>query len=144
MRFILAVSKDNKIALGGALPWRISHDLRWFKMNTYGETIIMGRKTWDSIGKRALPGRTNIVVSRRNVPNVKTIRNIEYVRDYPNAWVIGGAELCHQLWRKGDVLVLTRVDMVVGESGLGIALPKMKEKWSKSFDSYTFSINIIE
>lgn len=144
MRFILAVSRDNKIALGGALPWRISHDFRWFKMNTYGQTIIMGRKTWDSIGKKALPCRTNIVVSRRNVPNVKTIRNIEYVRDYSDAWIIGGAELCHQTWKKGDLLVLTRVDIVVGENGLSITLPKMKEIWSKSFDSYTFSINIIQ
>ena len=142
MRFILAVSKDNKIALGGKLPWRISHDFRWFRMNTYGETIIMGRKTWDSIGRRALPGRENIVVSRRRIPNVKTIQ-LSSVQNYRDAWVIGGACLCEQLWKKGDILVLTRVDMVVGDSGLGIRLPAMKEIWSKSFDSYTFSINRI-
>tara|TARA_B110000008_G_scaffold254359_1_gene270260 strand:+ start:3233 stop:3667 length:435 start_codon:yes stop_codon:yes gene_type:complete len=144
MRFILAVSKDNKIALGGKLPWRIPHDFRWFKMNTYGETIIMGRKTWDSIGKQPLPGRENIVVSRHRIPKVKTIQILEDICYYPNAWVIGGATLCEQLWEKGDILVLTRVDMVVGETGLGITLPAMKELWSKSFDSYTFSINIVQ
>ena len=144
MRFILAVSKDNKIALGGKLPWRIPHDFRWFKMNTYGETIIMGRKTWDSIGKRPLPGRENIVVSRHRIPKVKTIQILEDVCYYPNAWVIGGARLCEQLWRRGDILVLTRVDMEVGEAGLAIELPQMKRIWSKTFDSYTFSINLIQ
>ena len=144
MRFILAVSNDNKIAIGGGLPWRISHDFRWFKMNTYGETIIMGRKTWDSIGRRALPGRENIVVSRHRLPKVKTIQILSDVHDYPDAWVIGGARLCEQLWERGDILVLTRVDMIVGDSGLGITLPAMKELWSKSFDSYTFSINIVQ
>ena len=144
MRFILAVSIDNKIALGGKLPWRISHDFRWFKMNTYGETIIMGRKTWDSIGKRPLPGRENIVVSRHRIPKVKTIQILEDIYDYPNAWVIGGARLCEQLWKQGDILVLTRVDMVVGEAGLAIELPQMKMIWSKTFDSYTFSINIVQ
>lgn len=142
MRFILAVSDDGKISVGGKLPWNIPHDLKWFKMNTYGETIIMGRKTWDSIGKRALPGRTNIVVSRHKVPGVKTISNIYEICKYKNAWVIGGAELCQQLWKKGDILLLTRVHMTVG-AGLSIDLPKIKRLWTKDFDSYSFSINII-
>ena len=140
MRFILAVSTDGKISIGGKLPWNIPHDLKWFKMNTYGDTIIMGRKTWDSIGRKALRGRTNIVVSRHKVPGVKTITNIDDVREYKNAWIIGGAELCKQLWKKDDILLLTRVHMTVG-NGLSIDLPNMNELWSKDFNSYSFSIN---
>lgn len=147
MRFILAVSDDNKIALRGGLPWRIPNDFKWFKMNTFGESIIMGRKTWDSIGRKALPGRKNIVLSRTRVPGVTNMRSLweieSYVDTYPTTWVIGGAQLCEQLWKKGDILLLTRVHVEV-PNGLSIDLPDLKCVWSKKFDSYTFSINIIQ
>ena len=107
----------------------------------------MGGKTWDSMGRKALPGRKNIVLSRTRVPGVTNMRSLweieSYVDTYPNTWVIGGAQLCEQLWNKGDILLLTRVHVEV-PNGLGIHLPKLKCVWSKSFDSYTFSINIIE
>tara|TARA_B100000925_G_scaffold150081_1_gene112638 strand:+ start:538 stop:981 length:444 start_codon:yes stop_codon:yes gene_type:complete len=144
MRFILAVSDDDKIAIGGQLPWRISHDLKWFKMNTMGCPIVMGRKTWDSIGRKPLPFRENVVLSRQFVPNAKTFLSLRtlkvYLNEHKHAWVIGGAEVCHQLWKKGDILVLTRVHVQV-DGGLKVYLPRMKTLWSKSFDGYTFSIN---
>lgn len=139
MKFILAVSEDNKIAIAGKLPWRIRHDMKWFKMNTYGGTVIMGRKTWDSIGKKALKGRKNIVVSRKKVPGVETITNLDRIKLYKKAYVIGGAELCQQLWKPGDTLILTRVHTTV-PNGLGIELPDYKILWSKEFEGYTFSI----
>jgi len=145
MRFILAVSDDNKIAVGGTLPWKIPHDFRWFKMNTYGCPIIMGRKTWDSIGRKPLPGRKNIVISRHNVPGVKCFRYLAAMRIYidknPKAWVIGGATLCEQLWKSGDIVVLTRVHRIIGDHALEIKMPDMRTLWSKSFGDYTFSIN---
>src|SRR5210317_295410 len=61
---IVAASENHVIGRDGVLPWRQSDDLRHFKALTMGKPIVMGRKTWDSIG-RALPGRQNIVVSRR-------------------------------------------------------------------------------
>lgn len=147
MRFILAVSDDDKIALGSRLPWRITHDLKWFKMNTLGCPIVMGRKTWDAMGRTPLPFRENIVLSRQVVPNVRTFLSIRtlqlYLEENKHAWVIGGAEVCHQLWKKGDILVLTRVHVQV-DGGLEVNLPEMKTLWSKSFDGYTFSINIIK
>lgn len=146
MKFILAVSDDNVIAVNGKMPWHIKHDFQWFKMNTYGCPIVMGRKTWDSIGRKALPGRTNVVVSRRMVPGVKTIITgwglEDYLNAHPDALVIGGACLCEQLWTTGDVLILTRVHKSYG-NGLKIELPEFEEMWSKSFDGYTFSVNII-
>ena len=110
MKFILAVSDDNKIAIGNRLPWRISHDMKWFKMNTYNNTIIMGRKTFDALNRRELKHRRNIVISRNNIPGIETIKNIQQVRGM-DAIVIGGACICEQLWQKGDILILTRVHL---------------------------------
>ncbi|MDP6927904.1 MAG: dihydrofolate reductase, partial [Rhodospirillales bacterium] len=62
---IVAVANNGVIGLGGHMPWRISADLRYFKQVTMGAPVIMGRKTYQSIG-RALPGRANIVVSRNS------------------------------------------------------------------------------
>lgn len=61
---IVAASTNNVIGAEGNLPWRLSDDLRRFKATTMGKPIVMGRKTWDSIG-RPLPGRQNIVITRQ-------------------------------------------------------------------------------
>jgi dihydrofolate reductase len=61
---VVAVAKNGVIGDRGALPWRIPEDLKHFKALTMGKPIIMGRKTWDSLPKKPLPGRTNIVVTR--------------------------------------------------------------------------------
>lgn len=141
MKYILAISDNNCIALNNDIPWHIKHDFQWFKMNTYGKTVIMGRKTWDSLRKKPLPGRRNIVVSSQLLTDVETIP-IEKVKDHKDAWVIGGANLCEQLWKKNDILVITRVHTNV-KDGLTIRLPNMKCIWKKLFDGYTFTINKI-
>lgn len=141
MKYILAISDNNCIALNNDIPWYIKHDFQWFKMNTYGKTVIMGRKTWDSLPKKPLPGRRNIVVSRQFLSDVETIP-IGKVKDFKDAWVIGGANLCEQLWKKNDILVITRVHRNV-KDGLTIRLPKMRCIWKKLFDGYTFTINKI-
>ena len=61
---VLAMASNGVIGKDGALPWRIPEDMRRFKALTMGKPIIMGRKTWDSLPKKPLPGRTNIVVTR--------------------------------------------------------------------------------
>ena len=63
MELVVAVSENDVIGRGNQLPWRLPADLRHFKLLTMGHSILMGRKTYESIGK-ALPGRTNIVLSR--------------------------------------------------------------------------------
>ena len=60
---ILAAAENGVIGRDGAIPWHISDDLKRFKTLTMGKTIVMGRKTWDSLPKKPLPGRRNIVVS---------------------------------------------------------------------------------
>lgn len=63
LTLVVAVADGGAIGLGGQLPWRIPEDLKHFKRVTMGHAVIMGRKTWDEVG-RPLPGRRNIVVSR--------------------------------------------------------------------------------
>ena len=62
---ILAMAKNGVIGKDGAIPWRIADDLKRFKHLTFGKPVIMGRKTWDSLPRKPLPGRDNIVVTRQ-------------------------------------------------------------------------------
>jgi dihydrofolate reductase len=62
---VLAIAKNGVIGQKGAIPWHISEDMKRFKALTLGHTIVMGRKTWDSLPKKPLPGRVNMVVTRQ-------------------------------------------------------------------------------
>ena len=116
---IVAVAENGVIGRGGALPWRLSDDLRRFKQLTMGHTIIMGRRTWESIG-RALPGRRTVVVSRNpdfrtNVDGVTATTSLDKslsiaeVAGDDEAFIIGGAELYRESLGRANRLYLTRV-----------------------------------
>ncbi len=99
---IVARGKNGAIGLNGKMPWHIPEDLRHFKTVTMGCPVIMGRKTWDSIG-RALPGRTNIVLTRnpegtyQGALRASSIREaLELVPGAENVFIIGGAQLYRQ------------------------------------------------
>nr|AIA14290.1 Dihydrofolate reductase [uncultured bacterium] len=62
---VVAIADNGVIGKDGAIPWHISEDLKRFKAMTLGHTIVMGRKTWDSLPKKPLPGRVNVVVTRQ-------------------------------------------------------------------------------
>jgi dihydrofolate reductase len=62
---VVAIADNGVIGKDGAIPWHISGDMKRFKALTMGHTIVMGRKTWDSLPKRPLPGRINVVVTRQ-------------------------------------------------------------------------------
>jgi dihydrofolate reductase len=64
LALVVARARNGVIGRDGTLPWRLKSDMAWFKANTLGKPVIMGRKTWDSLPKKPLPGRTNIVLSR--------------------------------------------------------------------------------
>src|SRR4051812_39267600 len=116
---IVAVAENGVIGSGGQLPWKLSADLQRFKRLTMGHTIIMGRRTWESIG-RPLPGRRTVVVSRRlsyqvgdpTVPVASTIEQAVRLADEAQddeAFVIGGAELYRSTLPQADRLYYTRV-----------------------------------
>ena len=112
---IVAVSTNNVIGAQGRLPWRISHDLKRFKALTMGKPIIMGRLTWESIG-RSLPGRQNIVITRQSSfaahgCDVVTSEAaaIAAVGDAEEIMVIGGSQIYDLFLPKAKRLYLTRV-----------------------------------
>lgn len=112
---IVACTSQRVIGLQGRIPWHIKEDLQRFKALTQHHTVIMGRKTFDSIG-RPLPKRRNIVVSR----NKLEIPGVELVSDVPSAlvlcppdeetFIIGGAEIYKQTFDVIDRIYLTLVN----------------------------------
>lgn len=115
---IAAVARNRVIGAGNALPWRLPEDLQRFKALTLGHPIIMGRKTWQSLG-RPLPGRTNIVVSRSAdfaAPGGSVVGSLQAAvamaasAGAGEAFIIGGAEIYAQALPIAQRLQLTEID----------------------------------
>lgn len=117
---VVAIDEHGGIGLDGRLPWHLPEDLRRFKALTMGRPIVMGRRTHDSIG-RALPGRTNIVVSSlpgREIEGCTVVPSFESALaaagDAEETCVIGGAGIYRLALPMADTLYLTRVHATVG------------------------------
>ena len=114
---IVAVARNGVIGVGGDLPWRISEDLARFKRLTMGNALVMGRRTFESIG-HPLPGRTNIVLTRRegwSSEGVSVATSLEEAmalaaEDGLDVYVAGGAEVYETALDLADTLELTEVD----------------------------------
>jgi len=120
LSMIVAYDMDRGMGLHGGIPWRLPGDLRRFKTLTMNHHIIMGRKTWESIG-RALPGRTSLVITRQadyQAPGAVVLHELASAVDFASqagdaeAFVIGGSEIYQQALPLVDriyaTLVLTR------------------------------------
>ncbi len=111
---IAALAENGVIGRDGALPWRLPEDLKRFRRLTLGNTVLMGRKTWDSLGK-PLDGRDNWVLTRDGgftAAGVQVFHHLEQALSAPrngNLMVIGGAELYRQTLALADRLELTQV-----------------------------------
>lgn len=109
---IAALASNNVIGHKGTMPWRLKADLAHFKRETLGKPIIMGRKTYQSLGK-PLPGRKNIVLTSQNFPEVICVRTIEEalkVAQSDDIMIIGGGEIYAAFLPIADRLILTHVD----------------------------------
>ncbi len=115
---VVAASNNNAIGLDGKMPWHLPNDLKHFKNVTWGLPVVMGRKTFDSLGK-PLPGRKNIVITRNtawkndNAIGVKTIEDALFLAkqmDVKELMVIGGGEIYKLLFEKAKRIYLTRVN----------------------------------
>lgn len=116
LSLIAALARNHTVGIANRLPWHLSDDLKYFKATTSGHPIIMGRKTYDSIG-RPLPGRHNIVVTRdRNwkADGVTVVHSIaEAVTaagEVDEVFLIGGASLYAEALPLADRLYLTEID----------------------------------
>ncbi|HSK77484.1 MAG TPA: dihydrofolate reductase [Thermoanaerobaculia bacterium] len=113
---IVAMAANRVIGRDNDLPWRLPGDLRRFKRLTLGHTLVMGRKTWESIG-RPLPGRAIVVVTRQEgygvPPGVSVARSVEEaleIAEGDEVFIAGGEEIFRQTIDRADRLYLTRID----------------------------------
>lgn len=115
LSIIVATAENNVIGYRNQLIWKLPADLRHFKMLTTGHPVIMGRKTFESIGK-ALPNRRNIVISTNKAYQAEGCEMagsiaiaLEMVKDASEAFIIGGGTIYKEIWDKADRLYLTWV-----------------------------------
>ena len=113
---IAAMTEDRVIGIKNTLPWKLPNDMKWFRQHTLGKPIIMGRKTFESFGAKALPQRTNIIITRDEdyqasdsivVHSVDAA--LEAAGDVEEVMIIGGASFYEQMLPKADRLYLTFV-----------------------------------
>lgn len=120
--FVVAIAENGIIGAGNAIPWRLKSDMARFKALTIGKPVIMGRKTFESLPRRPLPGRTNIVITRdaayraagaivtTSVVDADTVaRGDALRRSVTEVAVIGGAEIFRQWLDRADRLEITEV-----------------------------------
>lgn len=122
LSLVVAVSRNGVIGRDGGLPWHISSDLKRFKAITMGKPVIMGRKTWDSLPRKPLPGRTNIIVTRQpdfSAEGAHVARDAEAAvvlaarEGAAEICVIGGGDIYRQFLPRAGRIYLTEVQMDV-------------------------------
>ena len=111
MKLIVACDPKGGIGYNNKLPWsNIQGDLPRFKELTTGKVILMGRNTWESLPKKPLPNRINVVVSSIEIPEITTLTSLPEKdnMDLSDVWLIGGAQLINSSWHLIDEIHLTR------------------------------------
>jgi dihydrofolate reductase len=154
MKLILIAAHDPNLVIGknGELPWHYSEDLKFFKKQTMGHPIVMGRVVFEELNEKPLPGRENIVLSRtNNYSHVKTFTGIEEALSYlkekneEKVFIIGGGEIYRQTLDQADQLIVTRIkkeyegDTWFPEYRDQIG-KKWKEVWRESHPDFDFII----
>ncbi|MCX0498126.1 type 3 dihydrofolate reductase [Erwinia billingiae] len=136
---IAAMAADRVIGMDNAMPWHLPADLAWFKRQTLDKPVIMGRRTWESIG-RPLPGRLNIVISSQpgDAEGVSWVTSIDEALqaagEVDEVMVIGGGRIYEQLLPRADRLYLTHIDAeVVGDTTFPDFEP---EEWQSTFSEF--------
>ena len=129
---LVAVSPEGIIGKDNTIPWYYSADLKRFKRLTTGNTIIMGRKTWESLPKKPLPNRRNIVITRSSIENIECFKSIDDALQTceGDIWFIGGAGIYQEAMQKADIIDMTLVpDNVTGEKC--IYFPEIDKSWKE-------------
>lgn len=134
LAMIAAVGRDLELGINGDLVWHISADLKNFKRLTSGHPVIMGRKTWESLPKRPLPGRKNIVLSRsiNSLEGAVVAHSVEEAIDACDGeqmpFVIGGADIYTTFLPLATQLYITNVD-APSPAGVDAWFPEYRDSW---------------
>lgn len=158
---IVAASQNNVIGLDNQLPWHLPEDLRYFKAVTMGKPILMGRKTYDSIG-RPLPGRTNIVLTRDanwSAEGVVVVNDLDSATaasekacaaaGVDELMIIGGEQIYRKFLPIADKLYLTKVEAVVEGDAYFPAIDsdqwqQVAEKIPEKVGNYSYRFVVLE
>jgi dihydrofolate reductase len=136
LSIIVAMDKQGLIGKGNELPWHLPEDLRYFKKTTSGKVVVMGRKTFESIGK-PLPNRHNVVFTRdkqkydfnKDLLTYQTVESIiEWSNEGMDIFIIGGSQIYGQFYPYCDNLYITYVnDIYEGDTKFPIPLSQINE-----------------
>lgn len=162
------MTENRVIGINNQLPWRLPADLAWFKKSTLNKPLVMGRKTWESLPFRPLPGRTNIIVSRDKnyrpinlkgneqkdvilVDSVEKAITVARDKGYQELMFIGGAMLYEQVLPRADRLYLT---LIKGDFEGDARFPEIDfSQWRESYhqdneaddkNQYNYSFTLYE
>lgn len=131
---IWAQSTSGVIGRDGTIPWRLPEDLARFKELTMGHTVVMGRRTWESLPRsvRPLPGRRNIVITRDpdyRADGADVVTSIEAALAEPQTWVIGGSEIYHLALPAATRCEVTEVEIDLRLEDDDALAPVLDESW---------------
>ncbi len=134
LSIVVAASENNAIGGGNALLWKLPNDMRFFKNLTWGMVVIMGRKTFESLGNKPLPGRMNIIISRqadlfdqsqvlRLAGGLDSALQLAREADCKEVFVIGGGEIYQQAMPTINRIYMTRVHAVFNAADTFFEIP---------------------
>lgn len=150
MKLIIIAAHDPNLVIGkdGKLPWHYSEDLKFFKRTTMGAPLLMGRTVFEELNEKPLPGRQNVVLSRKkNYEHVPTFNSIDkaldYLKGHGKVFIIGGGEVYRQTIDLADELIITEIKkehegdtfFVEYRDDIGI---KWKEIWREDHPEFSF------
>lgn len=163
LTLVVAVAKNGVIGRNGALPWRLSSDMKRFKAVTMGKPVLMGRKTWDSLPKKPLPGRQNLILTRDAdfkadgawvftdlAAMLAAARAMAEAAGVDEACVIGGAQLYTAVLPQANRIVLTEVNLAPeGDARLDLDLSQWREVSREQVergekDDADFTVRVLE
>jgi dihydrofolate reductase len=131
---VWAQSTSGVIGRGGDIPWRVPEDLARFKQVTLGHTVVMGRRTWDSLpaAVRPLPGRRNVVLSRQTdfmADGAEVVDSLEQALTERETWVIGGAPIYRLALPRATRCEVTEVDIGLPRDDDDALAPVLDQTW---------------
>ncbi|MEZ5479009.1 MAG: type 3 dihydrofolate reductase [Thiolinea sp.] len=158
LSLIAAMTPDRVIGRDGRMPWHLPADLAWFKRQTLGKPVLMGRKTWHSLGQKPLPGRQNIIISRAAASSPEGVgwahspeAALQLASGHAEVMVIGGGEIYSHFLPQADRLYITLIHASVeGDSWfpeyqhLGWRSVFQEERAADERNAYACSFQILD
>jgi dihydrofolate reductase len=131
---IWAQSTSGVIGRGGGIPWRLPEDMAHFKELTMGHTVVMGRRTWESLPAkvRPLPGRRNVVLTHRagfTADGATVVRTLDDALTEPGTWVVGGEQIYTLAMPRADRCEVTEIDIDLPRDDGDAVAPVLDEVW---------------